>query len=115
VNVEGGFVATSIGYGLLVEETGVTVQWARAVEVQNTAPRGPATFAALIQRIAKLRQDWLRDAIANPLEDVSFRYSIYDSGRGRDLQNQPLHNVARLGIESPDRVIVITLDNVRHS
>jgi hypothetical protein len=161
INVAGGFVATSIGYGLLVEETDVTIQWARATEVKNTAKRGTTTFAALIQKIAKQREDWLRDPVANPQptinladlplrllptsalidgirikpeyvriafdnngelasdllvtwldeiferlnrpEDLSFRYSIYDSGRGRDLQNQPLHNVAGLGIANGDR------------
>ena len=36
INVEGGFVATSIGYGLLVEETRVTIEWTHAVEVKNT-------------------------------------------------------------------------------
>ena len=39
----------------------------------------------------------------NRPEDVSFRYNIFDSGRGRDLQNQPLHNVAGLGIANGDR------------
>jgi hypothetical protein len=39
----------------------------------------------------------------NRVEDVSFRYTIFDSGRGRELQNQPLHNVAGLGIASGDR------------
>jgi hypothetical protein len=49
-------------------------------------------------------------AVANQLferlnqpEDVSFRYTIFDSGRGRELQNQPLHNVAGLGIANGDR------------
>jgi hypothetical protein len=34
---------------------------------------------------------------------VSFRYSIFDSGRGRDLQNQPLHNIAGLGSADGER------------
>ena len=49
-------------------------------------------------------------AVANQLferlnrpEDVSFRYTIFDSGRGRELQNQPLHNIAGLGIADGDR------------
>ena len=29
--------------------------------------------------------------------DVSFRYSLFDGGRGRELQNEPLHNIAGLG------------------
>jgi hypothetical protein len=36
-------------------------------------------------------------------EDVSFRYTIFDSGRGRELQNQSLHNIAGLGIADGDR------------
>jgi hypothetical protein len=35
VNVEGGFVATSIGYGLAVEERGVTVEFERISEVRD--------------------------------------------------------------------------------
>ena len=163
INAEGGFVASSVGYGLLVEETAVPIQWARATEVKNTSPRGapPTSFSGQIQQLATSRQNWLRDPVANPLpsmnladlplrllptsaltdgirinpdhvriafenngrlasdlpvtwldeiferlntpEDVSFRYSIYDSGRGRDLQNQPLHNVAGLGIANGNR------------
>jgi hypothetical protein len=163
INVEGGFVASSVGYGLLVEETEVRIQWARATEVKNTAPRGASNtpFSDLIQQLAKSRQLWLKDPVKNALpsmnladlplrllptsaltdgirikpdhvriafenngdlasnlpltwldeiferlntpDDVSFRYSIYDSGRGRDLQNQPLHNVAGLGIANGNR------------
>jgi hypothetical protein len=65
-------------------------------------------------RIAFKDDSQLSDAIpfdmANELferlnrpEDVSFRYSIFDSGRGRELQNQPLHNIAGLGIADGDR------------
>jgi len=163
INVEGGFVANSIGYGLLVEETDVPIQWARAADVKNISPRGASAspLSAEIQKLAGLRQAWLRDPRVNALpsmnlghlplrllptsalvdgiriqsdhvriafenngrlatdlpvtwldriferlnrpEDVSFRYTIFDSGRGRELQNQPLHNVAGLGIANGDR------------
>jgi len=161
INVEGGFVATSIGYGLLVEETGVTIEWTHAVEVKNTAPRGIQPFRDLIRKLASDREAWLKNPNTVPVptmnlgdlplrlfptsalrdgirirpdhmriafgnngrladalpvswidglferlnrpEDVSFRYNIFDSGRGRDLQNQPLHNVAGLGIANGDR------------
>jgi hypothetical protein len=46
--------------------------------------------------------DQLFERLNRP-EDVSFRYTIFDSGRGRELQNQPLHNVAGLGIADGDR------------
>jgi hypothetical protein len=34
---------------------------------------------------------------------VSFRYAIFDTGTGRDLQNQPIHNIAGLGIADGER------------
>jgi hypothetical protein len=48
----------------------------------------------------------LVDRIFEPLNqpyDVAFRYSIFDSGTGRDLQNQPINNIAGLGIANGDR------------
>ena len=48
----------------------------------------------------------LVDRVFEPLnrpEDVSFRYTIFDSGRGIELQNQPINNIAGLGIANGDR------------
>jgi hypothetical protein len=48
----------------------------------------------------------LLDHIFEPLnrpEEVSFRYTIFDSGRGVELQNQPINNIAGLGIANGDR------------
>jgi hypothetical protein len=39
----------------------------------------------------------------NRPESVSFRYSIFDTGRGHELQNLPLHNIAGLGSADGDR------------
>jgi hypothetical protein len=39
----------------------------------------------------------------NRPEDVAFRYALFDTGTGRELQNQRLHNVAGLGIADGDR------------
>jgi hypothetical protein len=159
INVEGGFVATSIGYGLLVEESEVAIQWSRADEIKdatlgaplttiasdfqkwlNAKKSGPPPFPPPSMNLAdlplrllptsaltdgiRIKPDHVRIAFENngdlasnlPVtwldqiferlntpEDVSFRYSIYDSGRGRDLQNQPLHNVAGLGIANGNR------------
>jgi hypothetical protein len=155
VNAEGGFVATSIGYGLLVEESDVALQWSRSKEVQDDTLKKELTDVAVARQnwlLAKkagpapeidlrhvplrffvssalsdgirIRPDRLRLAFAddgkladklridltddlferlNRPEDVSFRYSIFDSGRGRELQNQPLHNIAGLGIADGNR------------
>jgi Carboxypeptidase regulatory-like domain len=48
----------------------------------------------------------LLDSVFEPLnrpEDVSFRYRIFDSGTGRELENQPINNIAGLGIANGDR------------
>jgi hypothetical protein len=128
VNAEGGFVATSIGYGLLVEESEVPIQSPPFGSSSGTFSLAAVALrslpaSALVDGI-RIRPDRLRIAfkddgdladnlridLANGLferlnrpEDVSFRYSIFDSGRGRELQNQPLHNVAGLGIADGDR------------
>ena len=39
----------------------------------------------------------------NRPEDVSFTYSVFDSGTGHDLQNIDLHNIAGLGIATGER------------
>jgi hypothetical protein len=126
VNAEGGFVATSIGYGLLVEESQVPIQGSFLTQEGKVILRllslDNLGTSALTDGI-RIRPDRLRIAfndngqladvpgeIANELferlnrpEDVSFRYTIFDSGRGRELQNLPLHNVAGLGIADGDR------------
>lgn len=155
VNAEGGYVASSIGYGLLVEESDVALQWSRSKDVQDSTLNKELTKIAIYRQkwlLAKktgpaplinlrhvplrffvssalsdgirIRPDRLRLAFANNgrltnrlridladdlferlnrPEDVSFRYSILDSGRGRDLQNVPLNNIAGLGSADGDR------------
>lgn len=127
VSVEGGFVATAVGYGLLVEEGPVIVQKPPGNQgnLTNLAEVKLRQFppSALMDGI-RIRPNLVRLAFDNnaqlnaqvPVqlldelferlnrpEDVSFRYTIFDGGRGRELQNQPLHNVAGLGIANGDR------------
>jgi hypothetical protein len=131
INVEGRFVATALGYGLAVTEMNVSVREraARLGLVTNnkvnlsTLPLRVFPANALSDGI-RIRQNFLRiafqdngdlstDLPANILdglfeslnrpEDVSFRYTIFDSGRGVELQNQPIHNIAGLGISNGER------------
>ncbi len=144
VHVEGGFIATAIGYGLAPGDQSVQILWDRlpkekfgAVYVEARALTDPASFqpeqtsqvdlgkvplqlfhsSALIDGI-RIRAEYLRFAFAsggslasvprflaeemferlNQPEDVGFRYTISDTGTGRDWQNQPIHNIAGLGI-----------------
>jgi hypothetical protein len=126
VSVEGGFVATSVGYGLAVEETGVNVTFLdNGSGVINLSGLTLKAFPpdALLDGI-RIRQNFLRVALGangsladrlpvtlisrvferlNRPEDVSFRYAIFDGGTGHELQNRAINNIAGLGIADGDR------------
>jgi hypothetical protein len=149
INVEGGFVATALGYGLEVDDPGVAIAWDNVDDITIPALRiplvairnargaaGPAPTVDLatlplrlfptgaLQDGVRVRPDFLRIVFAaggrlndtapvdlldrmfermNVPESVSFRYSIFDSGRGIELQNQPIHNLAGLGAADGSR------------
>ena len=129
INVEGGFVATTLGYGLAVETSDVPIRVPQAlVSGANTFPLSALPLSAFSPKLLsdgiRIRPNFVRIAFTNngeladalsvdlankifePLnrpEDVSFRYTIFDSGRGVELQNQPIHNIAGLGIANGDR------------
>jgi len=125
INVEGGFVATSVGYGLAAESPDVTIS---GTDKTKPVPLGGLTLGQLptsaLQDGIRIRPNFVRIAFdnngglatvptsvladrvferLNRPEDVSFRYSILDTGLGRELQNQPINNVAGLGIANGDR------------
>jgi hypothetical protein len=131
VSADDGFVTTAIGYGLQVDETAVPVDFARFPKLGGASttrdlkelPLGALPPGALADGI-RIRPNFLRIAFGangsladdlpvtllpgmferlNRPEDVSFRYAISDTGRGRDFQNQPLHNIAGLGIATGER------------
>ena len=125
INTEGGYYATSIGYGLQVEDGNVhfnvspgalTVDLG-AVKLNNF-PVSALTDGFRIKpgfmRLAVGATGTLNAALPvdlvhsifetlNRVEDVSFRYSIFDSGTGRELQNEPIQNIAGMGIANGDR------------
>jgi hypothetical protein len=125
VNGEGGFVATSIGYGLAVESLDVPISGLPTIDPTPTIDLNALQFGqfptSALQSGIRIRPNFLRIAFddanlptsvpvdslnrvfeqLNRPEDVSFRYSIFDTSR--ELQNQPINNVAGLGIANGDR------------
>ena len=131
VNGEGGFVATTIGYGLAVESLNVPISKLPDIDPDVEPP--PVNLETLtfsqfptsaLQDGIRIRPNFLRVALdsngsltqflprnaidrvferLNRPDDVSFRYSIFDTGAGRELQNQPINNIAGLGIANGDR------------
>ena len=127
LNGEGGFVATSIGYGLAVDTLDVAISGLPAVDPPPTVDLAALEFGqfptSALQCGIRIRPNFLRIAFdqfnkltsvpfdsvkrvfeqLNRPDDVSFRYSIFDTGTGRELQNQPINNIAGLGIANGDR------------
>ncbi len=129
VNAGDGFIATSIGYGLAADARDVSVTLPAAgppppptVNLGNL--RLDAFSANALLDGIRLRPNFLRTALEpngrlatalpvslvnqiferiNRPEDVSFRYEIFDSGAGRELQNRAINNIAGLGIANGDR------------
>lgn len=122
INAEGGFVATSIGYGLAVENSKVTLNRPPSSlrdltlgHFPTSALKGGLRIRPNFLRIAfeddgGLAQSAITAELANEVfermnrpQDVSFRYSIADVGTSREMQNQPINNIAGLGIADGDR------------
>jgi hypothetical protein len=164
INVEGGYVATAIGYGLATDPTVLRIDWARIADVQpppaqlpiaanamanwlqarqawrNAGMVGPPPATPVVADIGRLplrvfspdaladgiriRPSFVRVALRdngllalnlpatlveemfeslNRPEDVEFRYRIFESGRGVELQNRNIHCIAGLGIANGDR------------
>lgn len=124
INVEGGFVSTALGYGLAADDRDVHPQGLVSDTFDlSLLPLSAFSPNALRDGI-RIRRNFLRIAfqdngllanqfpvnLANSIfeslnqpEDVSFRYTIFDGGSGRELQNQPLNNIAGLGIATGER------------
>jgi hypothetical protein len=58
-------------------------------------------LATLIEPLIDPRMVW--QCLQVRLCGIDFKYSIIDSGSGRELQNQPIHNIAGLGEPNGNR------------
>jgi hypothetical protein len=123
INVDGGYVTTAIGYSLDAGDTGVRIERLNENgDLRTIMLRDIKPAKALLDGI-RLHPIRLRFAFGsdgrlstvptemiqrmfqrlNQPEEVRFLYTISDSGTGRDLQDQPVFNVAGLGIATGDR------------
>ncbi|HZM85109.1 MAG TPA: hypothetical protein VFF31_01010 [Blastocatellia bacterium] len=132
VSVDGGYMTLGIGYSLDPGDTSLTIDLVEAVGNSDGNPTDPADLNKIRLKDIKparalldgIRIDPVRLFLAftnsglstlpattagrmfqrlNLADDVRFLYTIVDSGTGRELQNQPVHSVAGLGIANGDR------------
>jgi hypothetical protein len=127
ISVDGAFVAVAIGYSLIPElPKHITISQPNARQLIWSL-NGGGELQSPPSVLADFDVDLLVATTTNlpqlpPLEDrqlvnpvallqcllvhtcgIDFKYSIVDSGTGRELQNQPIHNIAGLGEPSGER------------
>ena len=100
VTTEGTFVAVSVGSSFAPAEN--------TLSATTAPPPFDTTFAALFPGTAPgFGANDAFTALAEILllrfGGIHFRYSIVDSGSGRELQNKSVHNIAGLGAADGDR------------
>ena len=124
INVDGGYVATAVGYSLDAGDTRIEVNRSGdTIDLNDIKLTEIRPLQTLFDgfRIHPLRARFvfniggaLNDAVSRDLlgrlfqslnrpEEARFLYSITDTGTGRDLQNQRVFNVAGLGIADGER------------
>ena len=132
VNVDGGYMTLALGYSLDRRDTGLEIDLANATNTSNPQPADPAKLKKIRLKDIKPAQALLDGIRIHPIrvrfaftsgqlstvtadvagrmlqrlnlpEEVQFLYGIVDSGTGREMQNQLVHNVAGLGIANGDR------------
>jgi len=128
ISVDGAFVTTHLGYGLLTDSGRVAFRAEDAprdgddLVLLDSAPLNLFPETALLDGV-RVRPEYRRLAFTsggglapmrlelakevfeslNRPEDVQFRYMIFDGGRGRELQERPIFNLAGLGSADGDR------------
>jgi hypothetical protein len=131
ISIEGAFVAQAIGYSFIPRgpdalRATIPGRGSPAVILSTTLSAATLTFpATLLDIIADPLAERIGSATgADPVEirkqlvgisgdllrclqvrlcGIDFKYSVVDSGTGRELQNQPIHNVAGLGEANGNR------------
>jgi hypothetical protein len=127
ISIEGAFVATAIGYGFLPKTPSLAngIGGSVSTPIAALAPRPVQLPASLGELVAEVAATALATRLASTLTidkdearahvaaaigclfrhacGIDFKYSIVDSGSGRELQNQPILNIAGLGRADGDR------------
>jgi hypothetical protein len=125
ISTDGAFVAVSVGYSFIPELTkhvtitgtvGNGIDW--TVNGRGELLDPPGSLAGidvdfLLAGQSAVTVPQAQDRLVNPVAllqcllvqtcGIDFKYSITDSGSGRELQNQPIHNIAGLGKADGER------------
>jgi hypothetical protein len=113
ISIEGAFVAVAIGYSFIPgyifihrEPEPAPTPIELGTPMTNAAISPVSTMKEAVSQLTISIQDisnQLTRCLQRQLCGIDFKYSIVDSGSGRELQNQPIHNIAGLGKADGDR------------
>ena len=107
ISTDGAFVAVTIGYSF------IPAPLPDLTQAENTGTTNRKVFLArrILGRNARIQS--VNDVIGDPRAllqclmvrycGIDFKYSIIDSGTGRELQNLSIHNIAGLGEATGER------------
>lgn len=103
ISVEGGFVAVAIGYSFIPAKLPPLTPPVTITSLPTVPDDGVGWLVtnAILPVVDDPRM--LAQCLVVRLCGIDFKYSIVDSGTGRELQNQPIHNIAGLGEATGDR------------
>jgi hypothetical protein len=121
ISTEGTFVAVAIGYSFIPKNQlslGITISGSPPVILMDPPSPLSVPFSGVPIGIlsalppgeftgspsaAELLARTMVLARLRSICGLDFKYSLVDSGSGRELQNQPIHNIAGLGSADGDR------------
>lgn len=101
ISIEGAFIATAIGYSFIPAKLQDLTEGPTVLSSETSDSLG-----LLINSLLALEGNdprMLAQCVLVRLCGIDFKYSIVDSGSGRELQNQPIHNIAGLGEATGER------------
>lgn len=103
ISIDGAFVAVSIGYSFVPEKTLELPTPVATRADGSVAVEALADWVLGIVRLDPTLANTLARSLLVRAGGIEFKYSVVDSGTGRELQNRPIHNIAGLGESTGDR------------
>lgn len=94
VSTDGAFVAVAIGYSFIP---------ARPPTPSLVQRSGQILLDAAFGSVAAFNPESMIPILLARILGIDFKYSIIDSGSGRELQNKAIHNIAGLGESAGNR------------
>jgi len=105
ISIEGGFVAVAIGYSFIPAKLPALTSSGGIFLAAPSVGNDGVSWLVNNALLPVVGDDprMLAQCLLVQLCGIDFKYSIVDSGTGRELQNQPIHNIAGLGEATGDR------------